>query len=222
MHVFITGASGGLGTAVVRRFLKDGALVTGVARQGESSLNLVMLSADLSHAEGARRAVEAAENRAPIDVLVHVLGGFGGGDPVATMKDDDWHGQMNLNFHSAFYAFRAVLPGMLERKSGRLIAIGSKAAVTPIPNYAAYSVSKSALLALVKAVAGEVGGSGVTANAVLPGTIDTPANRKAMPDADFAQWVNPDNIASLIAWLASPAASDVNGAMIPIYGPQSD
>jgi NAD(P)-dependent dehydrogenase (short-subunit alcohol dehydrogenase family) len=125
---------------------------------------------------------------------------------------------LGLNLRSAYTIFRAVLPGMLKAGKGRIVAVGARAAIEPIANFAAYSVSKAALVALVKTVALEVKDSGITANAVLPSVIDTPANRAAMPAADASKWVTPESIAGLLVWLVSDAARDVNGAAIPIYG----
>jgi NAD(P)-dependent dehydrogenase (short-subunit alcohol dehydrogenase family) len=218
MHVLITGASGGLGTAVVEYFLNQGAQVTGVARSAESCGELRIIAADLTSPAGARQAWEAAHGRAPVDAVLHLMGGFGGGALLASTTEETWRGQMAVNVDSAFHVFRAALPDMTARRHGRLVAIGSKAALDPIPGYAAYSVSKAALVALVRALAAELAGSGVTANAILPGTIDTPANRAAMPDADFSKWIPPARIAATAAWLASDAAAGVNGALIPMFG----
>jgi NAD(P)-dependent dehydrogenase (short-subunit alcohol dehydrogenase family) len=114
--------------------------------------------------------------------------------------------------------FRAVLPGMVKAGHGRIVAVGSRAAVEPLASFAAYSVSKAALVTLVKTVALEVKDAGVTANVILPSVIDTPVNRAAMPSADVSKWVTPQSIAGLLVWLASDASHDVNGAAIPIYG----
>ena len=123
-----------------------------------------------------------------------------------------------LEVNAAFHILRAALPPMRQAASGRIIAIGSRAAEDPGPNVGAYSASKAALVSLIKTVARENKDAGVTANVILPGTIDTPANRKDMPGADVSQWVQPASIASLIAWLASDAGKDVTGAVIPVYG----
>jgi NAD(P)-dependent dehydrogenase (short-subunit alcohol dehydrogenase family) len=107
---------------------------------------------------------------------------------------------------------------MRQAASGRIIAIGSRAAEDPGPNVGAYSASKAALVSLIKTVARENKDAGITANVILPGTIDTPANRKDMPGADVSQWVQPSSIASLIVWLVGDAGKDVTGAVIPVYG----
>jgi NAD(P)-dependent dehydrogenase (short-subunit alcohol dehydrogenase family) len=159
-----------------------------------------------------------AKLAAPVDALLHLLGGFGGGQPVAETPDETWDKMLGLNLRSAYTIFRAVLPGMLKAGKGRIVAVGARAAIEPIANFAAYSVSKAALVALVKTVALEVKDSGITANVVLPSVIDTPANRAAMPAADASKWVTPEAIAGLLVWLASDAARDVNGSAVPIYG----
>jgi NAD(P)-dependent dehydrogenase (short-subunit alcohol dehydrogenase family) len=114
--------------------------------------------------------------------------------------------------------FRAALPHFLQQQSGRIVALGSRAAEQPSPAAGAYAVSKAALVMLVRTIAAEVSGTGVTANVVMPSVIDTKANRVAMPKADFSRWVQPRAIAELIAYLCSDAARDVNGATVPIYG----
>jgi NAD(P)-dependent dehydrogenase (short-subunit alcohol dehydrogenase family) len=218
MSVLITGANGGLGTAVSKAFADGGATVIGVARSWPEAAPFVTLSVDLTTAEGCDAMVEEALAHGPIEALVHILGGFGGGQSIAETSDKTWDGMMTLNLRAAFCAMRAVLKPMTAAKYGRIVAVGARAAVEPMPNYAAYSVSKAGLVALVKNVAAEGKDLGITANVVLPSTIDTPLNRKAMPQSDFSRWVAPESIAKMLVWLASDAARDVSGAVIPIYG----
>jgi NAD(P)-dependent dehydrogenase (short-subunit alcohol dehydrogenase family) len=211
--VLITGAGGGLGTAVTQAFLEAGARVAPVSRSASE------ISADLTRPEEAARAVQAVRSRfGRLDVLLHLAGGFEGGTPVAQTDDGVWNRMFDLNLNAAFYTARAVLPSMLEAKYGRIVAIGSKTAVEPVATLAAYGASKAALVALIRTIALEVKRSGVTANVVLPSVIDTPANRAADPGADFSRWVKPESIARLLLWFASDAAADVNGAVVPIYG----
>jgi NAD(P)-dependent dehydrogenase (short-subunit alcohol dehydrogenase family) len=125
---------------------------------------------------------------------------------------------MTLNLRAAFLVARATLPALLRSPVGRLIAVGSRAGITPSPGIGAYAVSKAALHALVQTIAEEVQGTGTTANAVVPGIIDTPANRVDMSSADFSKWVKPEAIAELIIYLASDEGAAVNGALIPAYG----
>lgn len=218
MNVLITGASGGLGTAVSKAFEDTGAKVIGVARSWPEPVSFLALTSDLTTAEGCDAMVEQALAQGPIDALVHLLGGFGGGQPIAETSDKTWDGMMTLNLRAAFCVMRAVLKPMTAAKYGRIVAVGSRAAADPMPNFAAYSVSKAALVALVKNVASEGRDLGITANVVLPSTIDTALNRKAMPKADFSRWVPPQSIAKTLVWLASEAAGDVSGAVVPIYG----
>jgi len=208
-----------LGGAVVSAFLGTGAQVFGVDRSWKSNPHAGSafhpVEADVTTVAGCAAAVSAAE---PVDTLVHLVGGFAGGSPVAQSDEAVWDQMMNLNLRSAFLMIRAALPNMIERRRGRILAIGSRAGVEPLAGFSAYTVSKSGLGTLIKTVALEVKDSGITANVVLPSVIDTPANRAAMPKADYSKWVTPQSIAHLLVWLASDAASDVNGAAIPIYG----
>jgi NAD(P)-dependent dehydrogenase (short-subunit alcohol dehydrogenase family) len=220
--VMVTGASGGLGAVVVDAFLAAGATVAGVARSmapRDGGERFVAVSADLTTAAGARHAVqETLRNARGIDALVHTMGGFAGGQNVDAADDSTWDRMMDLNLRSAFLVTRAVLPHMIQARYGRVVAVGSRTGVQPAAGLAAYAVSKAGLHTLIQTIALETLASGITANAVLPGIIDTPANRKAMPNADFTRWVAPEKIAQQILWLCSETASDISGALIPIYG----
>jgi NAD(P)-dependent dehydrogenase (short-subunit alcohol dehydrogenase family) len=219
MALLITGANGGLGRAVVEAFLETGATVYGADRawkqQPHSNPRFHPIEANLLDAAECERVAKAA---APVDALVHLVGGFSGGQPVAETSDETWEKMLGVNLRSAYSIFRAVLPGMMKAGKGRIVAVGARAALEPMANFAPYCVSKAALATLVKTVALEVKDSGITANVVLPSVIDTPANRAAMPSADASKWVTAESIAGLLVWLASDAARDVNGAAIPIYG----
>ena len=219
----ITGAKGGLGTFVTRAFLDAGANVAGTSRSIHTSdfdhERFTAIPAELSTSEAARSVVDAAlASYGRIDVLVHTVGGFAGGVPVAETDDATFAQMMDVNLRSAFLITRAVLPVMRDQQSGRLIAIGSKAAVDGNRNAGAYSASKSALIALMRAVAVENRDRGIAANVILPGTMDTPANRAANPEADFRKWVSPEQVARAIVWLASDEHGEVSGAAIPVYG----
>ncbi len=206
--ILFTGASGGLGSVVTQVFAAAGAHVTAPTRA----------QADLSTSAGAQAAVHLAlATHSRLDAAIHLMGGFSSGGSVDHTSDDVWDSMMSLNARSAFLLFRAALPH-LPRPGGRLIAIGSRAGLDCPAALSAYAASKAALHALVRVAAEENKLSGVTVNAVLPSTIDTPANRAAMPNADFSRWVSPASLADLLLWLASPASQDVNGALIPIYG----
>jgi NAD(P)-dependent dehydrogenase (short-subunit alcohol dehydrogenase family) len=148
----------------------------------------------------------------------HVAGGFAYGGPIQETGDAVWDQMMDLNARAAFHVLRAAIPRMRERGSGRIVAIGSRAGVEPQANIAAYAASKAALVSLVRTAALENRDLGITANVILPGTIDTEANRKADPKADRSKWVSPERIAELVLFLASDAAAQITGAAIPFYG----
>ncbi|MBZ5722076.1 MAG: SDR family NAD(P)-dependent oxidoreductase [Acidobacteriia bacterium] len=221
--VLVTGANGGLGNYVTQAFLDAGATVVGVSRKIQQSdfgsPAFTAVAAEISSAEGARGAVDKVIAKfGRIDVVAHTVGGFAGGQPVAETDDATFQRMFDMNLNSAFYLLRAVIPHMRKAGSGRIIAIGSRAALEPGAGVGAYSASKAALVSLIRTVATENKDAGMTANVILPGTMDTPANRKAMPGADTSKWVQPASVASLIAWLAGDAGKDVNGAVIPVYG----
>lgn len=218
MNVLITGAGGGLGSATCRVFAENGANVIAVDRAWRETKPFATIAADLTTAEGCDGMIAQALGHGPIDALAHLVGGFSGGSPIAETSDQTWDLMMNINVRVAFNVIRATLKPMFLARRGRIVAIGSRAAVDPSPNLAAYAVSKAALVALVKNIAAEGKDSGITANVVLPSTIDTAANRKAMPQSDFSRWVAPESIAKLLVWLTSDAAADISGAVIPIYG----
>ena len=220
--VLVTGASGGLGTYVTQAFLETGATVIGTSRKIQqsdfTSAGFTAMPGEISSRAGAQTIVDSMISRfGRLDVLAHTVGGFAGGQSVTDTDDATFQRMLDLNLNSVFHILRATIP-VLRKSSGRIIAIGSRAAVEPGPGVGAYSASKAAMLSLVKTVAAENRDAGVTANVILPGTMDTPANRVAMPGADFARWVQPANVASLVVWLASDAGKEITGAAIPVYG----
>jgi NAD(P)-dependent dehydrogenase (short-subunit alcohol dehydrogenase family) len=221
--VLITGANGGLGFAVTNAFLEARARVAGVARKIQNSdfphANFFGYAAELGSAEAARAAAAAVTAKwERIDALVHLVGAFAGGQSVAETDDATMDQMLDVNLRTAFHMVRAVLPAMRARGAGRILAIGSRTAVEPQPMLGAYSASKAALVSLVQTIALENKDRGISANVILPGTMDTPANRAAMPGVDPAKWVQPAQVASLLVHLASDQASQINGAVIPILG----
>ena len=219
----VTGADGGLGIHVTKALLDAGFLVTGLAPKIQQSdfdrPGFTALPARLDSLEAAKQSADAVMTKfGKIDVVAHLVGGFAGGPSVTETDDATFRRMFEMNVDSAFHILRAVLPHMRKAGTGRIIAIGSRAAESPGPGVGAYSASKAALVSLIRTVALENKNSGSTANVILPGTIDTPANRKAMPGADTSHWIQPAAIGSLIVWLATDAAKDVTGAAIPVYG----
>ena len=220
----ITGASGGLGRSVTEAFLAGGARVVGVSRSIKQAdfahPQFVAMPLELESGEAASGlAADVAERFGRIDALVHVMGGFAGGQSVAETDDTTLEQMLDINFRAAFYIIRAVLPAMRRAGNGRILAVASRQAVEPGAMVAAYSASKAALVALVRSVALENRDRGITANTVLPGTMDTPANRAGDPKADRSRWVQPAHVAELLVFLASEAGASINGAAIPVYGP---
>jgi NAD(P)-dependent dehydrogenase (short-subunit alcohol dehydrogenase family) len=219
--VLITGAKGGLGTFVTQRFLGTGATVIGASRsisqEDFPAPNFVALPVDFTRSAAVTSAIGSiVERYGKLDVLVHVVGGFAGGKSVAETDDATWEQMRDLNLTSAFYVLRAAIPHLRRSGAGRIVAVGSLAAAEPHAGLGAYVTFKSALVSLVRTVALENKDAGVTANVVLPGTMDTAANRKAMPGADFSKWLKPADVADLILWLADERAAHVTGAAIPI------
>jgi len=219
--VLITGAKGGLGSFVTERFLEEGAKVIGksrsIAKEDFAHPNFTALPADFTKSAAARDAVASVVGRlGRLDVLVHVMGGFAGGASVADTDDASWEQMRDMNLTSAFYVLRAAIPHLRKSGSGRIVAIGSLTAVEPHAKLGAYVTFKAALAMLVRTVALENQDAGLTANVVLPGTMDTPANRKSMPRADFTKWVQPGDVADLVLWLADERAGHITGATIPI------
>ena len=222
----ITGANGGLGRAVTEAFLAAGAKVAGSSRSIEASEfphpEFLALPGEISSGDSARNLVEnALAHFGRIDALVHVMGGFAGGQSIAETDDATVEKMLDLNFRAAFYMARAVLPQMLRQGGGRILAIASRQAVEPGAMVGAYSASKAALVALIRTIALENKDRGITANAVLPGTMDTPGNRTADPNADSSRWVQPAQVAALLVHLASDDAAQITGAAIPVYGVQA-
>jgi NAD(P)-dependent dehydrogenase (short-subunit alcohol dehydrogenase family) len=219
--VLITGAKGGLGSFVTKRFLATAVTVVGaslkIAQEDFTGSNFVPLPLDLTNAAGVNAAVESMIKKfGRLDVLIHLLGGFAAGKALAETDDATWKQMQDLNLTSAFYVLRAAIPHLRKSGAGRIIAIGSLAAVEPHAGLGAYVTFKTALTMLLRTVALENQDAGLTANVILPGTMDTPANRKAMPGADISKWVKPDDVAEMALWLADTSAQHITGAVLPI------
>jgi NAD(P)-dependent dehydrogenase (short-subunit alcohol dehydrogenase family) len=216
--VLIAGGSGALGQTVVPSFVAAGARVITADRNPPSDQagGRTGMKADVTDEADIRRLVdEVIRTAGRIDALINLVGGFAIGR-VAETDASLWHRMLNMNLTAAFLLSKAVLPHMLERRTGRIVHVAARAALEPFPGAAAYIVSKSGLVALIRTLSLELAGSGVTVNGVLPTTIDTPANRNSMPDADPSKWVRPESIAQTLIFLASEEASQINGALIPI------
>jgi NAD(P)-dependent dehydrogenase (short-subunit alcohol dehydrogenase family) len=228
--VLITGATGELGPHVARAFADTGARLAVTARKlGEAEALLASLqlgsdrglphAVDVTQAEsvaGWVAAVQARWGRA--DVLVNLAGGYKPGSQVQDLTEADLDFMFSLNARSAFLTCRAVLPLMLAQGGGKIVNIGAKAALQAGRKSTAYAISKSAVLRLTEALSAEVREQNINVNAVMPSTIDTPANRAAQPNADTSKWVAPADLAAVIVFLASDAAKAIHGAAVPVYG----
>jgi NAD(P)-dependent dehydrogenase (short-subunit alcohol dehydrogenase family) len=214
---FITGASGALGRAVVETFLDEGWRVVGADRMPGSGdrQGLEHLQADLFDEEEVRRAIETAGD--DLRAVVNLVGGFAQGGRVHETPIEQFERQFTLNLRPAYLVTAAAIPRMLAA-GGTVVCVGTRAALRPFPGAAGYVASKAALLALVQALDAEYRHDGIRVNAVLPSVIDTPANRRDMPDADHGTWVKPDAIARVIHFLSTEASAPVSGAQIPVYG----
>jgi NAD(P)-dependent dehydrogenase (short-subunit alcohol dehydrogenase family) len=226
----VAGASGNLGRAVAQGFLEAGARTVLVDRDPSALAQVFAPLADSADhtlaggidllAPGALDAVVAAAvaRFGRVDVLVNAVGGFRAGKPVHETPLETWDAMLDINLRSSLLAARAVLPTMLARRSGKIVLVAARAALAGVPEMAAYCASKAAVVRLSEALAAEVRAAGINVNCVLPGTLDTPANRADRPDADFSRWVPPREVANVILFLASEEARAVHGAAVPVYG----
>ena len=228
--VIVTGAGGSLGSAVARRFLEAGArlclaeLSADLLKRRYPELpqdgdHYLAAPVDANDPDSVRGMVDQVVSRfGRLDMLVNTVGGFRSGVPVHETPIEAWDGMMNLNARTAFIVSRAVVPHMLRRGSGKIISVAARPGLQGRAQSAAYSASKAAVIRLTESLSTELGDSGINVNCVIPGTLDTPPNRQAMPEADTSRWVAPDSLAEVILFLASPAARDIHGAAVPVYG----
>ena len=219
--IVVTGASGALGKVVAETALARGARVAGVdhaASQIPATASRIELgSVDLSDAAAAKNAIEAvAAHFGSCDALINIAGGFAF-ETVAEGDAKTWQRMYALNVLTALNASRAAIPHLAASSAGRIVNIGAIGALQAGSGMGAYAASKAGVHRLTEALAAEWKGR-ITVNAVLPSTIDTPANRASMPKADFGKWVTPLELAEVILFLVSDAASAVTGALLPVSG----
>jgi NAD(P)-dependent dehydrogenase (short-subunit alcohol dehydrogenase family) len=223
----ITGASGNLGRAVADVMKSRGANVALIDRKrerleqiyGSEDSTTAFAIADLADTDQVATAARTVRDRfGTIDILANIAGGFRMGDPVHATRDDDWTFLFEINARTMLNAARAVVPTMIAAGSGKIVNIGAFGALRGGANMGAYAASKSAVIRLTESMSAELRDKGINVNCVLPTIIDTPENRKAMPDADPTKWVAPDDLARVIAFLASDDARAIHGAAIPVTG----
>jgi NAD(P)-dependent dehydrogenase (short-subunit alcohol dehydrogenase family) len=222
----ITGGSGGLGSAVTRAFLDAGwRVVVPLYDEAERERvppheRLVLERADLFDPASAAEiaGIAGGDPAAPLAGVVNLVGGFATGGRVHEMPIDDYEAQLRLNLRPTYLVCQAALPHLLAAGGGAIVCVSSRAALKPFAGAAGYVVAKAAVLAFVDVLATEYRDDGIRANAILPSVIDTPANRRSMPDADHARWVSPEQIASVVRFLCEDGSGVVSGAHVPVYG----
>jgi NAD(P)-dependent dehydrogenase (short-subunit alcohol dehydrogenase family) len=225
-QVLLTGGTGGLGLGVTPAVLAQGAEVTIPYRNPQDVERLKglispadfariqFIAADLMDETSVEKIVSQMQR---VDVLIHLVGGFSMGK-TEEYSYQAWKQDFDLNLNTTFLVCKHSLKSMLQHGYGRIITIGSRGAVQPVGQLAAYSASKAGVVALTQAIADETKGKNITANVVLPSVIDTPTNRQAMGAENADKWVKPESLAQVICFLASDAAKDISGAAIPVYG----
>jgi NAD(P)-dependent dehydrogenase (short-subunit alcohol dehydrogenase family) len=222
----ITGGTGGLGAAVTRAFLDGGwRVVVPVFDAAERERvpaheRLVLEPADLADPDStaAVTQIAAADGDAPLRAVVNLVGGFAEGGRVHETPVEDYESQLRLNLRPTYLVCHAAIPHMQAAGGGAIVCVSSRPALKPFAGAAGYIVAKAAILAFVDVLAVEYRGDGIRANAILPSVIDTPANRRSMPDADHSRWVAPEQIAGVVRFLCEDGSGIVSGAHVPVYG----
>jgi NAD(P)-dependent dehydrogenase (short-subunit alcohol dehydrogenase family) len=222
----ITGGSGGLGSAVTRAFLEAGwRVVVPIYDDAERHRvpeheRLLLEPADLFDLASAAAVAElaAGDRAAPLRAVVNLVGGFSEGERVHATPVEHFEDQLRLNLRPTYLVCHATIPHLLAAGGGAIVCVSSRAALRPFAGAAGYIVGKAAVLAFVDALAAEYRKDDIRANAILPSVIDTPANRRAMPDADYARWVAPEQIAEVVRFLCEDGSAAISGAHVPVYG----
>ncbi|MBA8884742.1 SDR family NAD(P)-dependent oxidoreductase [Dokdonella fugitiva] len=223
-RIAITGGFGTLGAAVARVAAAAGAHVAAIDRADAAPGSLAdagiatIAGADIADGEGARKAIDAAATAlGGLDALVNIAGAFRW-ETLADGSLDTWDLLYRINVRTAAAASKAALPHLRKSNAGRIINIGANAATRAAAGMGAYTASKAGVMRLTESLAEELKDANITVNAILPSIIDTPPNRADMPNADFGKWVRPEQLADVILFLVSDAASAVTGALVPVVG----
>ena len=212
----VTGAAGALGGAVARKCAEQGARTVSLdVAAGFAAGPGERLEVDLTDAAAVEKAVASVGG---FDIVCNIAGGFDMGPKVHEIADAHWDAMFAINVTTLRNMLRATLPRLLERGRGSIVNVGALGALQGLAAMGAYTAAKSVVMRLTEAAAEEARHQGVNVNAVLPSLIDTPRNRADMPKADHSAWVRPESIANLVCFLASDAAADIHGALIPVRG----
>jgi NAD(P)-dependent dehydrogenase (short-subunit alcohol dehydrogenase family) len=228
--ILITGASGNLGSAVIRTFAEFNYNLVLISRNTEKNFELIkelnypedkflIISGDVTSESSIEDFVKETIGKFNnIDILIHIAGTYNGGKPLYDTSTEIWDNLFNLNAKSLFFLSKSIVPIMIKQGSGIIITLSSKSALETSKNSSIYSASKNVTLKLTESLAKELNEKNIRVNCILPSIIDTPENRKSMPNQDFTKWINPDSIAGVIKFLISDDAKDINGASVPVYG----
>ena len=225
MTIALTGDYGNLGRAVAAKLAAEGARLVLVGRRSDAldaafpgeNPQRMKLAVDLADETATHAAFRSAIERfGAVDGLCAIAGGFKMGKPVHEMPQDHWRAMFDLNVTTLLNSVRAVVPDMMERGRGRIVTVGAGAGLKGGAKMAAYAAAKASVMRITESIAAELGRSGIAANCILPSVIDTPDNRAAMPKADQSRRTSTDDIAATIAFLVSPEAQAVNGAMVAV------
>jgi len=228
--VVVAGGTGGLGNAVSCAFLEEGAKVVVTYRKEEEFAALKKAAAakagalegslvDVTNESATDEFVGGIVSRhGRVDALVNTVGGYAGGVKRGELETRVFDAMLSLNLRSGYVLARAVVPAMLKQKHGSIVNVAAKAAFDHGAGASAYAASKAAAVAIMDSLAADVKGTGVRVNSILPSIIDTAANRQAMPNADFASWPKPEEIAQVILFLCSDSAKVIHGAAVPVFG----
>lgn len=226
----VTGAAGSLGSAVVTEYLKAGGIVMAVDHRNgrlagafdpDASEGKVHFfeGVDLTDRQSVLRMAKDVQNQVGlVDIIVNTVGGFASGDPVYELSLEKLQKMIGLNLITFLNTSAGFVPHLLEKGRGKVVTVGSRAGLSGGAKTGAYAAAKGALLRMTESMAAELKAKNIQVNCVLPPTIDTPANRQAMPNADFSKWVKPEKLAQAILFLTSSGADDITGAALPVYG----
>ena len=220
--VIVTGGTGGLGAAVTKRLLDEGWRVVvpwfaeAELRRVDEHERLELVQADLTDPDSVAGVITAAGDS--LRALVNLVGGFAQGGRIHETPVDEFERMLRVNLRPTYLMTAAALPAMLAAGEGAIVCVSARAALQPFPGAAGYITAKAAVLAFVDVLHEEYRDEGIRANAIMPSTIDTPANRASQPDADFVRWVKPAEIAAVVAHLCADDTSVTSGGHIPVYG----
>jgi NAD(P)-dependent dehydrogenase (short-subunit alcohol dehydrogenase family) len=228
----VTGATGTLGRSVAKRLLGTGMRVVSIFKNEQSQKELLdflgphqvmldLIQTDVTVEKDVRELfMRVAQTYGHLDVLVNMVGGYLGGHDVQDIPVSEWDTMMSLNLRSAFLCCREALPFMIKQNYGKIVNVAARPALEKRyrPRNAAYAVSKAGVLVLTETIAEETKKLGINVNAVVPSTIDTPDNRRNMPQGDFSKWVKPEDVAKVILFLISEDSKVISGAAVPVYG----